>query len=70
MYIFVIACIFTQYKTYIFIYLLNKDQNPATMGSACINVKEREKKERKGRDRDTEGGSPKPVPSNRCAHRG
>ena len=32
-----------------FIYLSNKDQNPATAGSACINAKEREKKERIGR---------------------
>ena len=32
-----------------FIYLLNKDQNPATAGSARINAKEREKK-RKGID--------------------
>ena len=33
----------------IFIYLLNKDKNPATAGSASIKAKEREKKERKGR---------------------
>ena len=43
------------------IYLLYKDLNPAIAESACINDKEREKKERqvrrekKERDRDTEG---------------
>ena len=32
-----------------YIILLNKDKNPTTAGSARINAKEREKKERKGK---------------------
>ena len=39
---------FRTQEKYLFIYLLNKDQNPTTAGSARINAKEREK-ERKGR---------------------
>ena len=35
-------------KTKFLISISNKDQNPATAGSACINAKEREKKEIKG----------------------
>ena len=55
-------------KLYLFIYLLNKDQNPATAESARTNAKKREKKERtrEGRKKDLgkEGEPPHLNPGN------